>query len=169
MCFRWSYFFFALVCFSCNFLQFQCLFSNLCDITLIPLLLGFFFSGVFRTFSPESISDPHKHKQMPKLLWKFVLTSPPLTLPFFSPSLSPHLFALITTKPCHHGSCGHVNQPRPASSVPSCLPPAKQRSLSFCCRWGGVLRRLRAVIQQHTPLSAPPSLKRPVQHRESME
>lgn len=48
---------------------------------------------------------------------------------------------------------------RPASSVPSCLPPAKQRSLPFCCRWGGVLRRMRAVFQQRTLLSAPHSEK----------
>lgn len=58
-------------------------------------------------------------------------------------------------KPHYRSSRNHVNQVGPASSVPRCLPLAKQRSLPFCCLWGGVLRRLRAVIQQRMQLSAP--------------
>lgn len=46
----------------------------------------------------------------------------------------------------------------PESSVPRCLPLAKQRRQPFCCLWG-VLRQLRAVIQQRMPLSAPHSEK----------
>lgn len=56
----------------------------------------------------------------------------------------------------------------PASSVPRCLPLTRQKRRPFCGLWGGASHRLRAVIQQCTPLSAP-ILKRPIHHRESME
>ena len=65
---------FSSVCFSCNLLQFGCLFSNLCDITLIHLLFGF-FSGVQEVFSGVDL----RPKQMPKLLSKIVFFSFHLT------------------------------------------------------------------------------------------
>lgn len=161
---------FSLVCFSCNLLQFGCLFSNLCDITLIHLLLGF-FSGVQEALSRVNF----RPKQMPKLLSKFVFFSFHLTwllllslsLPF-SPSLSPFLFVLIITKPCHHGSCGHVNQPGQHHLFPAVyLQPNKGVCLfvvagvECCVGWGLLFNSARCY--------QPPSLKRPIQHRESME
>lgn len=96
-------------------------------------------------------------------------------LPFFIPIFSLHLldfsrlppfcsFLCSSVCPYHYKTLspqwlGPRKSAWPASSVPSCLPPAKQRSLPFCCRWGGVLRRLRAVIQQRTLPSAPHSEK----------
>lgn len=44
-------------------------------------------------------------------IWLDLSYSLSLSVSVSPPSLSPHLFVLIITKPCHHGSRGHVNQP----------------------------------------------------------
>ena len=96
------------------------------------------------------------------------LTSHCLCLIFSSPSLTPHLFVPITTKPCHHGSCGHVNQPSQHHLFPAVyLQPNKGVCLFVvagveCCVGWGLLFNNACCYQ-------PPSLKRPIQHRESME
>lgn len=77
-----------------------------------------------------------------------------LSAPFLCSSVCPYHYKTLSPP-----WLGPRKSAWPASSVPSCLPPAKQRSLPFCCRWGGVLRRLRAVIQQRTLPSAPHSEK----------
>ena len=88
-----------------------------------------------------------------------------LSLP---PSLAPHRFVLSTTKPCHHGSCGHVNQPGQHHLFPAVyLQPNKGVCLfvvagvECCVGWGLLFNSARCY--------QPPSLKRPIQHRESME
>lgn len=66
-----------------------------------------------------------------------------LSLPFSSPSLSLLLVVLIITKPCHHGSCGHVNQPGQRHLFPAVyLQPNKGVCLfvvagvECCVGWG---------------------------------
>ncbi len=144
---------------------------------MIPLLLAlcFFLRYVHRSFQRVFQTRTNKNK-CPKCFPNLCLFffsffiwldfSRSLAVPFFSPSLSPHPFVLITTKPCHHGSCSHVNQPSQHHLFPAVYLQAKQRSLPFCCRWGEALRWLRA---NSTRRYQPSSLKRPIQHRESIE
>lgn len=88
--------------------------------------------------------------------------------PFFTPSFSTPLFVLITTKPCHHSSWGHVNQPGQHHLFPAVyLQPNKGVCLfvvageECCVGWGLLFNSARRY--------QPPTLKRPIQHRESME
>lgn len=110
-----------------------------------------------RKHSLEPMLNPNK--QLRQLLSFFSPSSwlEPLSvsLHFTSPSPSLHLLASFSTKPCHRHDCGHVNHL--ASIICSQLFTSSQtkESAFFCCRWGGVLRRLRAVIQQRMPLSIP--------------
>lgn len=131
----------------------------------------FCFSQVFRKCSLEGILDRCRHKQMPKLpsrcrFFFLFFSTCGLTwlLMCLLPTILPSILFYSSVCPNHNKTLspqwlGPRKSARPASSVPSCLPPAKQRSLPFCCRWGGLLRRLRAVFQQHTLLSAPHSEK----------
>lgn len=141
----------------------------------------FCFSQVFRKCSLEGILDRCRHKQMPKLpsrcrffffcfslhvAWPdFSCASSP---PFFPPSYSTPLFVLITTKPCHHSGWGHVNQPGQHHLFPAVyLQPNKGVCLfvvageECCVGWG--------LFFSSTRCYQPPTLKRPIQHRESME
>lgn len=71
-------------------------------------------------------------------------------------------------KPWHHGSCGHVNQPGQHHLLPAVyLQPNKGVCLfvvagvECCVYWERLFNSARCY--------QPPSLKRPIQHKESME
>lgn len=168
VCFLFPYFFFGV--FSCNLLRFECLFSNLCDITPIPLLLDtLFLRCVQEVLSKGDFRPAHTQTIAQTALQICAFFSCSLSLPLSaSPSLYPHLFVPITTKPCHHGSCGHVNQPGQHHLFPAVyLQPNKGVCLFVvagveCCVGWGLLFNSACCYQ-------PPSLKRPIQHRESME
>lgn len=81
---------------------------------------------------------------------------------------SPRLFVPITTKPCHRCGCGHVNHP--ASIICSQLFTSSQTKesafllspgWSAVSGWGLLFNSARCFPS--------PSLKRPIQHRESMK
>lgn len=136
-----------------------------------------FFCQVCSGTALEGILD--RHKQMAKLLSKCMLFfsiclniwldfSCAFSPPFFTPSFSTPLFVLITTKPCHHSSWGHVNQPGQHHLFPAVyLQPNKGVCLfvvageECCVGWGLLFNSARRY--------QPPTLKRPIQHRESME
>lgn len=86
-----------------------------------------------------------------------------LSAPFFAP-----LFVLITTKPCRHSGLGHVNLPGQHHLFPAVyLQPNKGVCLfvvageECCVGWGLLFNSARC--------HQPPTLKRPIQHRESMQ
>lgn len=110
-------------------------------------------------------------KQMPKLLSNSVfflsflfLASPALSLSAFSVSLPLSSSVPITTKPCQHCSCGHVNQPGQHHLFPAVyLQPNKGVCLfvvagvECCVGWGLLFNSARCYPS--------PSLKRPIQLR----
>lgn len=150
----------SLKCLSYNFLLFGCVFSNLCDITLVLLGCHFFPRSVQEVLSRGEFRLT-QIQTIPKLLFRFVLFSfhlawlltlslsaclPPLPIPTTAP---------IITKPCQYGGCGHVNQPGQHHLLPAVYLQRNKGVCLFvvagveCCR-------PRAVIQQHMLLSASP-------------
>lgn len=123
-----------------------------------------------RKHSLEPMLNPNK--QLRQLLSFFSPSSwlEPLSvsLHFTSPSPSLHLLASFSTKPCHRHDCGHVNHL--ASIICSQLFTSSQTKESAffvvagveCCVDWGLLFNSAC----HFPS---PSLKNPIQHRESMK
>lgn len=109
----------------------------------------FFSSGVLRVFLWGFQTHTNTNKR-PKVLSSFMhFFSSDLTSQAHSACLSPlpplslHLFVPITTKPRHHGSCGHVNQPGQHHLFPAVyLQPNKGVCLfvvagvECCVGWG---------------------------------
>lgn len=165
-------------------------FSSCCfclDVSLL-LLFVFFFFVLCQSFGHLFLNQwRHAHNCSSYwcsgrvLLWGFltnnqpIITSVLILLVLFSVfliniCLIPHATSIFfiylfifgfSLRPYRNKSSSPRKSVRPASSVPSCLPPEPNKGVClFCCRWGGVLRRLRAVIQQRTLLpSAPHSEK----------
>lgn len=156
--------------FSCNLLQFGCLFSNICDIRHIIVQHSFFLRCVQEVLSKGDLKPTQIHLQMHKLhsaicgvffLFLFIWLDFSLSLSalLLSPSLTPHPFVPITTKPCHHGSCGHVNQPGQHHLFPAVyLQPNKGVCLFVvagveCCVGWGLLFNSTCCYQPPPPLS----------------